>query len=179
MIIGLVGEKLAGKDVVAEYLEKKYGAFYIKYSTILDEILNILDLPVSRRNEIDLGAGLREAFKRSVLWGAVKKKVLESSADLKVIGSIRLEDEFESARSLGAKVLYVTAPIDLRYQRALVRREKTDDGQQTFEQFIAQEQEWTEAGIPELGKKADFRIENVGTVEELYGKIDEILSTVA
>jgi len=176
MMIGLVGEKLAGKDEAAAYLQKKYGAFYVKYSHILDEILGMLDLPISRRNEIDLGRALRDTFKRNVLWGGIAKRLERSTANIKVVGSIRLEDEFELAKKLGAKIVYITAPIELRHQRLMeARREKAEDGKQSFEDFVKQEREWTEKGIPALGAKADFRIENTGSLEDLYGKVDIIV----
>ncbi len=176
MIIGILGEKLAGKDEVAKYLIGQYGAFYVKYSNIIDEILSILDLPITRRNEIDLGHALRGQFNTNIFWAGMKKRIIESSSELKVIGSIRLPDELKDAQNLGAKIVYVTAPVELRYQRFMnLRREKGEDGKQTFEEFVAQEKEWTEIQIPELGLKGDFKIENTGTLDDLYKKIDEII----
>ncbi len=177
MIIGIIGEKLAGKDVVAEYLQKRHSAFYVKYSQIIDEILNILDIPISRRNEIDLGHALRGQFKTNVFWAGMKKRILESTAHIKVIGSIRLPDEVNDAKTFGAKILYITAPIETRHDRLMnSRREKGEDGNQSFDDFVKQEQEWTEIQIPQLGTEADFKIENSGSLEELYKKIDEVIS---
>ena len=63
LVLGIIGERFAGKDTVAEYLVKKYKAFQIRHSLILDEILNILDLPISRRNEMDIGAAIRSKYR--------------------------------------------------------------------------------------------------------------------
>ena len=176
MILGIVGEKLAGKDELAGYLREKHGAFYVKYSQIIDQILSILDIPITRRNEIDLGHALRGQFRTNVFWAGMKKQITESWADFKVIGSIRLPDELADAQALGAKIIYVTAPVETRYDRFMnLRREKGEDGQQSFEEFTQQEQEWTEIQIPELGAKADYKIENTGTLDELYKKVDEII----
>ncbi len=175
MIIGLTGEKLAGKDTVAEYLVKKHGAAHIRHSHILDEILNLLDVPVSRRNEIDLGMGLRQVFGTGVLGRALKKRVTGAKADLIVINGIRFQDELENTHELGAKIVYLTAPEDIRYQRFLIRQEKADDANQNLEQFRLQEQEPTEIGIPALGAQADIRIDNIGSLEELYQKIETLL----
>jgi dephospho-CoA kinase len=58
----------------------------------------------------------------------------------------------------------------------LTRHEKIDDGKLSFEAFAKQDQvELTEKDIPALGGRADFKIENVGSLEELYGKIEMIL----
>ena len=109
----------------------------------------------------------------------MKKQITESWADIKVIGSIRLPDELKDARDLGAKIIYITAPVELRYERFMnLRREKGDDGKQTFEEFSLQEQEWTEIQIPILGAQADFKIENTGSLEELYTKVDEIINAL-
>jgi dephospho-CoA kinase len=176
LVLGLTGEKLGGKDTVADYLVKSHGAFHVRHSHLLDEILNILGLPVSRRNEIDLGMGLRRTFGEGVLGKAIKKRVEDSTSSLVVMNGIRFQDELENAKTVNAKIIYVTAPEAIRYERFLRRQEKADDARQTIEQFRQQEQEPTEVGIPALGAQADFKIENTGSLEELYKKVDDIVS---
>lgn len=175
--IGLVGEKLAGKDTVANYLVKKHGAFHIRFTHILDEILNSLDLAVSRKNEIDLGLGLRKIFGDGILGKAVVKRAQNATQEMVVINGIRM-DEMKNMREIDAKVIYITAPLKLRYERYRQRHEKADDGVMTFGQFKEQENAPTEIGIPEIAKDADFKIENVGSLEELNKKVDEILNKI-
>ena len=176
-ILGLVGEKLAGKDEAAKYLVAKHGAFHIKFSHLLDEILGILHMPKTRRNEIDLGLGLRGVFGSEVLYHALKKRVLSSSAPLIVINGIRM-DEFDKVVSdLGAKTVYITAPLDLRFERYQKRHEKVDDGKLGFEEFARQDrEEETEKGIPLLGSRADFKIENTGDLEALHEQVEKIIT---
>lgn len=179
LILGLIGEQLAGKDAVAEYLVGKYGAEHIRHSTILDEILRILNVPISRRNEIDLGMALRQPFGVGVIGNAVKKRVEESTAELIVINGIRFPHELENARSVGARIMYVTAPPEARFARFLKRQEKADDANLTLEEFNRRDaKEPTEEGIPAIGKLADIRIDNTGTLEALYQKVDEIMETL-
>ncbi|MCX6797361.1 MAG: hypothetical protein NTX98_02685 [Candidatus Doudnabacteria bacterium] len=177
LIIGLVGEKFAGKDAVADYLAKEYKAAHVRFSHILDDILRLLNLPISRRSEIDLGLGLRQIFGRSVLGPAIIKRAEKAAAEIVVVNGIRM-DEMENIKNIGAKIIYVTAPAKVRFERYLKRREKTDDGTMNFEQFKEQEKELTEIGIPELGKRADHKIENIGTLEELYQKAEEALKDI-
>lgn len=177
LIIGLVGEKFAGKDAVALYFADKYGAAHIRFSHILDDILRILNLPISRRNEIDLGLGLRKIFGSEVLGQAIIKLAKEATAEIVVINGIRM-DEMENIKNIGAKIIYITAPPEIRFERYLIRREKADDGTMNFEQFKEHEKELTEIGIPELGKRADFRIDNIGTLEELYEKANKIIQNL-
>lgn len=177
MILGLVGEKLAGKDTVANYLVDKHGAAHFRFTHILDAMLEELNLPISRKNEIDLGLALRKTFGQHVLVNALEKRVKKSIAAYRVVNGIRM-DELEIVRSWGAKIIYVTAPLEVRYERFLSRREKADDGKMTFEQFKEQESGPTEAAIPELGGKADFRIDNFGSLEDLYMKIEEVIKAI-
>lgn len=177
IVIGLVGEKLAGKDLVANYLVENHGAFHIRFTHILDDILRALDLPISRRNEIDLGLGLRKVFGDGVLGKAVVKRALSAKENLVVINGIRM-DEMKNVREIGAKVIYITAPMELRFERYRQRHEKADDGVMNFEQFKEQEKELTEINIPNLGKEADYKIENIGTAEELFKKVEAIIQKI-
>ncbi len=175
LILGLIGKKLGGKDTVAEYLVAKHSASHIRHSHILDEILTILDLPISRRNEIDLGVGLRKVFGDGILGQALARRVKNATSNIIVINGIRFPDELANAKNLGAKIVYITAPSELRYQRFLKRQEKADDASQSMEEFTHQEQEPTEIQIPAIGKQADYELQNVGTLEDLYKNIDNLL----
>ena len=179
IIIGLVGEKLAGKDTVADFLIKKYGAFHIKFSTLLDEMLAILDMPISRRNEIDLGLGLRKIFGEEVLYKALCKRSLEAKEKIVVINGLRMDEQAKMIQDMAAKIIYVTASPESRFARYKQRHEKTDDGLMNFEQFKEQEKELTEIGIPELGKKADYKVVNEGSVEQLYKDVDEVMQNIS
>lgn len=175
MIIGFVGEKLAGKDTAANYLVGKYNASHFRFTHILDAILEELNLPISRKNEIDLGLNLRAVFGEHVLVNALEQRIKKSMAGFKIVNGIRM-DELEVVKSWGAKIIYITAPTELRFERYKQRREKADDAEMNFEDFKKQELGPTEAAIPELGKKADFRIDNTGTLAEFQQKLEDILN---
>ena len=176
-IIAVLGEKLSGKDTIAQYLVEKRGAFHTRFSQILDEILFTLNLPVIRRNENDLGYALREKFGTDVLSNALMHRVKNSNADLIVMNSFRFQEEFDAAKAIGAKFIYVTAPRDIRFERTHNRTEKgdTETSPEIFEQ---QETEVYETNVPALGAQADFKIQNTGTLEDLYKQIDHILNQI-
>lgn len=177
MIIGLVGEKLAGKDTVSNYLVQKYDAGHFRFTHILDAVLEELNLEISRKNEIDLGLGLRKVFGEHILVNALEQRVKRSMSSYRVVNGIRM-DELDIVKKWGAKIIYITAPIELRFERYNNRREKADDAIMTMEEFIEQEKGPTELEIPELGKQAGYRIDNVGSLEELYEKVEEILKKI-
>src|SRR5271163_4945387 len=123
MIIGLVGEKLAGKDTMANYLVEKYGASHFRFTHILDQLLEQLNLPVSRANEIALGLSLRKTFGEHVLVKALEKRVRAAWTKLIVVNGIRM-DEMEVVKTWTATIIYVTAPLPLRFERYHNRHEK-------------------------------------------------------
>jgi dephospho-CoA kinase len=176
IVLGIVGEKFAGKDVMANYLAEKHKATHIRFSHIFDEILNLLCLPISRENEINLGNGIRSKFGEDVFVPAVLKRVKDSTSQIVAVNGIRLNEEYEALKNLGAKFIYVTAPMDLRFERYLQRREKADDAKLNFEDFKLLEETHTEHNIPVFGNNADFKIQNVGSLQDFYVKIEAVLS---
>jgi len=179
MIIGLVGEKLAGKDTVANYLAAKYGAEHFRFTHILDDILNTLNLPVSRQNEIDLGLNLRKVFGDHVLVNALQSRMAKAKSKLLVVNGIRM-DEFDVVKSWpDTKIIYVTAAPEIRFQRYLERHEKADDGQLSYDQFLEQDKGPTEINIPDHGKQADYKINNIWLFDRLYQEVDEIMEKIS
>nr|AIA16718.1 AAA domain protein [uncultured bacterium] len=174
LVLGVIGERSSGKDTLSQYLVEKYRAFAISHSKILDEILNILDLPISRRNEIDLGMALRSPFGEGVIAKALRKRVLQETADIIVVQSIRFPHEVDNVKTLHGHLIFIEAPLKVRYERAHKRQEKADDNI-SFEQFQAMQQEPTEIGIEALKKDAEFVISNDSTLEHLYQQIDEVM----
>ena len=114
---------------------------------------------------------------------------LESRLFVKRGDGLQLLIELEGGRSLtcelevihvrtpklGAKIIYITAPAKLRYER-LKQRKEQKDGSINFKAFLAQEQEWTEINIPKFGKQADYKITNEGSVKSIYKQIDSIVN---
>lgn len=176
MILAFIGEKLGGKDAVTKYLIENHNAVQVKYSEVLDEILEILDIERSRKNETALAMGLRDLFGKDVLVPALKNKISKLSSPLIIMNGVRFQEELEAIKDLEVKSIYITAPQEIRYQRYLKRVEKTDDGTKSFEDFQKEDQNSpTEVNIPGLGSKADYSIENTGSLEELYSKVDKLL----
>lgn len=114
MIIGLVGEKFAGKDTAANYLVSKYNAGHFRFSHILDAILEELNLEISRKNEVSLGLALRKVFGEHVLVDALEQRVRRSISGYPVVNGIRM-DELPVVKSWGAKIIYITAPVETRF----------------------------------------------------------------
>lgn len=177
LIIGFVGDKLAGKDLVAKYLVEKYGAQHLRYSSILDAVLELLDEPISRESEGALARALRSVFNENVLGQGIIKMLRESTSSIIALDGVRFPAEVSPLKALGAHIVYITAPVELRYTRYLARQEKVDDGKLSFEEFKRRDSEASnEIHIAELGAAADLVIENIGTLDELYKKLDTMVA---
>ncbi|MDD5626648.1 MAG: AAA family ATPase [Patescibacteria group bacterium] len=174
-IVGLTGEKLAGKGTTAAYLAEKYNAVVFRFSQILDEVLKKLYLPITRENEIKLGLSLRQNFGDDILAKTLFQDVKDEKADLIIVDGMRFREEAEMFSQLDNFILvYITAPIKIRFERMKNRTEKADEKNMDFNKFKEIEDiSPTETVIKATAQKAKVKIENIGTFEELYAKIEK------
>jgi dephospho-CoA kinase len=175
IILGLIGEKLSGKDTLTHYLVTRYRAEHLRYSFLLDDILRKLGQEVSRENEMKLSVGLRSIFDNTILSQGLAAQIKHSTSNLIILNGIRYQDELDKAKEWGAKIVYISTPIEIRYQRYLERHEKADDAKLSFDDFVKQESAPTEVSIPKLATQADVTLENTGNMETLYKAADDYL----
>jgi len=72
-------------------------------------------------------------------------------------------------------LIYVTAPLETRYERCLKRSEKGED-MVTFEEFRRADVRATESELGQIKNRADYVVDNLGSIQDLKEKIDEIMS---
>lgn len=175
LIVGLTGPICAGKTTISEYLRNKHGAGEYRFSDILKDILKRLHMENKRKNLQALGAGLRECMGPDVLLNALFGDLQENGVQLCVIDGVRYPNEVELIHKFKGIVINVTAPEKTRYERATSRGTRGEAGL-TFEQFQASEKEETEKYLAAVGRLADYQLENLGTFDELYARVDRILA---
>lgn len=176
LVLGLTGPKLSGKTCASKYLMEKYAAQHSRFSKILEDLLKRLYLPESRDNEIAMAQALRGAFGPAILAHVLKRDIETGEASIAVIDGIRFPEEISIFKTLpNFNLIYINSDLETRYHRAIKRVEKVGENEETFEQFKAKESASTEVNIYKLEEKADFKIENVGTLDEFYAKIEEIV----
>lgn len=176
LVVVLVGEKLSGKELAAQYLVKRHGFRGYHFSNILSDILGRLHLPVSRLNHVALVGALRERFGGGVLAEAIKQDITEHRFRRVVLDGMRHPAEFDSLKGLpGFTLVYLTAPISIRYQRAKQRREKAGEHRFSLGDFKREEKFVTEVFISKLGRKAKVKIVNDGTLSDFYRKLEQDL----
>jgi dephospho-CoA kinase len=174
LVIGLVGRIASGKSIVADYLVREKKSSYYRFSDVLRDLLLRLHKPNTRENLQDLGIALRRMFGDGILAETLKADIESDEAEIVVVDGIRYEDEFRMIKGLGGIVMYVSAPQKARYERVISRGTR-GEANITFDEFVKNEDKETERMIHIIGEKADYKIENSGTLDELTGKIDDIL----
>jgi dephospho-CoA kinase len=178
IIIGIIGPKRAGKDTIAKHIARKYNGKNHSHSEILYRILEIMHLEPSRENAIRL-VQLRKVFGENILVQALNTKIERDHAELEAITGIRFQNEFDNIRSYPQnKIIFVDAPLETRFRWQHEDGEKSDDETMSFVEFIEMEKRETEIHIKELGKQADYHIENNGTQAQLFEQVDKIMAEV-
>jgi len=179
IIIGLIGETGSGKDTFCERVKKtvKEPVFCFRFSDILSDILTILFGEVKKEDQQWLGKVLREQYGNDILARAMSKKIQNIGNGFIILNGIRYWEEFGMVKKIDGKNLYITADPKIRWQRINKRGEKVDDFS-SFDKFLEKEKAKTEILVPEIGKKADLKIENNGSRDEFYKEADKIIKNL-
>ena len=167
----------SGKEVGKKYLENKYNAKSFRFSTILRDVLKRLDVPASRDNLIALSTWARETFGQNLLAKAIAKDVSEADDQIVVVDGIRRLPDIEYlAKVPGFILVSIEAGEKIRYERMVKRDENPGDADKTFDDFLADQRKETELTIPEVMAAATYKLDNDGSLEDLYRQIDKIIA---
>lgn len=182
-LIGIGGTNGSGKDTLAQILVEM-GWMFVSGSDILRQELKKRHLPIERENLSSLSSEWRRKYGLGHLIDKTVEVYAPKSARYKglVVSSLRNFGEANRIHELGGSVVWVEAPVELRYQRIYSRQRSTED-QKTFEQFLAEEQaekEHTgdEATLNWQGVKdrADFFITNDSdNIDDFKQKVQKTL----
>lgn len=184
IFIGLVGEKRGGKETFTklfrEILPDKNIAS-VRFSDVLYETLNLWSIPATRENLQKLAVIMKtnNGFGEGALTKAIYERILRLDADIVIVDGVRWRTDVELIRKFPKNLLvYITADAKLRYKRQLKSSEKANEEHATFAQFMKEEQAENEILIPEIGKSADYKIENNSTLKDLKLKVIEFTKSL-
>ena len=176
IIIGLVGETSSGKDTVADYLEEKYGANLRRFANPIKDTLSIYFDKLSRKDQQWMYLAFKERFGADILCRAMRKRLATDESKIVIINGMRMPCDYEFIKSYpNSYILYVTADQKIRWERAVKRKEKTDDDI-SFEKFQAMDESETEFSISNIGAKADKAIRNEKDLEHLLNETDKFMA---
>ena len=175
-ILAFVGQIASGKGTAVQYLKEKHGASTYRFSGMLADILNRLYLENNRANFQTLSQILRENFSEDVLSQTMAKDVEKDKIQLIAIDGVRRPGDIEHLKKIpGFILIHIFADLEKRYQRITQRREKTDDREKTLAEFKADHEREAEVKIAEIANEATQKIDNNGSLEDLYKQLDEII----
>lgn len=166
MLIGVSGKMRSGKDTVAEYIVEKYGFEHKKFSQGIKEIYEKYHYKdnngIKPRAELQgLGQGIRAVLGEDV-WVNYTLKDVEDNDNV-IVSDVRQDNEFIALRERGAFIILVSASKQAQKERLLSLGESEKDNLDHETEYITE-------------SLADIEIVNDSTLEELYRKIDEVLS---
>lgn len=177
IVLGFVGDLAAGKGTVAKYLGEKYGVNAYRFSTMLRDILNRIYVDNTRQDLQKLSTFLRENYGQDVMSKVIAKDVENDPQNLVIVEGVRRPTDITYLqKNPNFHLIYLTADPKIRWERLVKRNENPGDDKKTYEEFLNDEQAEADKLIKELGKTAEYTINNDGTVEELYQQIEEIIA---
>jgi len=179
IVIGLVGETGSGKDTVANHLKKRYCVNLFRFSYPLKQALGMFFDHPAKGDQAWLFAQFRERFGDDILHRGLRRRIERADNRVICINGLRMPQDEELVRSYpNSVIIYVTADRELRWKRSFSRGEKSDD-QQTLEAFTAFEENTpTEKAVPEIGARAEHKIENTGGLDDLLAKVDAVMDDI-
>ncbi len=179
IVFGLISEMAGGKETVKKYLEKNYQAKSCRFSSIMRDILDRLYLEKSRDNIQKLSTALREVYGEDILALSIKREVNDLDANIVVVDGVRRHADIKYLKKLNNFFLIaIEADSKIRYERLKKRNENPGDDKKSYEDFLNDHQKEADKEIPSVIKKADFVIDNNGSLEKLYSQIDKLVKKI-
>lgn len=176
-IIGVVGENGAGKDTFTTFFRAAAAPLTVSklhFSDVLYDTLRIWNIETTRSNLQNVAIIMDGQYGKGSLTRTTASRIQAARADIIIVEGIRWKTDVPMIRSFPNSILvYVTAKPDVRFERLRAREEKAHEKKLTRKQFEGEEKAATELDIPQIGKAADAKIENNGTLEEFREKVEE------
>ena len=176
LILGIAGEMGSGKGTIAKHVvEERKGSVH-KFSKILRDILDRAYLEQSRDNMQTLSTILRKNFGEDLLAKSMYHDTHDDEHEIVVLDGVRRMVDIVYLKELPHfKLVYIEADMEVRYERIAKRGENADDSKKSFSEFERANQDESESQIRDLKNYANYVVDNNGTYQDLYKRIEEII----
>jgi len=175
-LIGISGTFASGKDTVADFLVKDFGFTHASTGNMVRKVAQEKYGSIERPVLFKTATELR--YENGA--GALVLEALKENRPL-VITGIRSLGEAKALKEAGGTLLFVDAPIEVRYDRVKSRSRDAETAL-TLEEFQANEEKELYGGpndedfnIRGIGKMADILVENVLPLDDyialVYSKL--------
>ncbi len=177
IILGLLGTIGSGKTTASDYLISK-GFFRVIMGDLVREKAREEGLELTRENLGKTQEKYRTKYGADYFINETIKRLKESGRESLLIDGIRTPKDAEGAKREGAILILVDAKKNVRFERLKVRA-REGEGKKTFKDFERDEfREWEFFKFKETLDYVDYRLDNSGSVEELYKQIDSLLGRI-
>ncbi len=177
LFIGVTGEIGSGKNSLSDLLSKYFQAEVFVSSKFLIKALQVFLDKIGRKDLIWFVKKLTGKYGKDIISKTVFEAMRKSKNKVVIFNGVRLSSDYDTLKRENGILVYITADPKLRWERTVNREEKSDDGD-SYKKFMKMHQTETEKYIPELGAKADYKIENDGTPAELEKKVLELFKPI-
>lgn len=171
-LIGISGTLASGKDTIAEFLVRDFGYTHASTGDMVRKVAMQKYGSIERPVLVKTATELRYTNGA----GALVAEALKETKPL-VITGIRSMGEAKTFKAAGGILLFIDAPIDIRYER-MRSRMRDKETTLTLEEFQANEEKEMYAGpndedfnIRGIGELADIHIENTLSLDEYIGLV--------
>jgi dephospho-CoA kinase len=183
MIIGISGSFSSGKDTLAKHLNEVYGFMGVNTGDIVREIAQVERGSIERPVLQEVADELRHKYGGGVLVERALDRYHNSIRNYpgcSIVG-LRSLGEAKAIKEQGGTLVFVDAPIEIRYER-MIARARDDEKVITLEEFRQREEAELSSGssdadfnLLEIEKLADVKLVNDTTAEAFLRQADSVL----
>ncbi|MEM2707696.1 MAG: nucleoside monophosphate kinase [Candidatus Pacearchaeota archaeon] len=176
LVIGIIGTIGSGKGTLAKFLVDNYNFRSIVMGNLVRAEARKRKIKATRETLHNLQAKLRKKNKYYFI-NKVIDKIEKSKYGRWVVDGLRNpEDALMLKKKFNAKIIFVDAPIILRWKRT-IKRGRSYEKNLSFEEFLKKEKEEKKIFRFNITKKyADYKIFNDKSKREFYKKIKKIIN---
>ncbi len=176
MMLCITGLPGAGKSEVGAILVEK-GFAEVEMSASIREKMREQGIEASNVNLREFSLRIRKEYGGDIVARWAMESIKKLGTDKVLIVGIRGEDEARYFKSQGElKIILVTAPDDLRFER-LKARGRPDDPK-TKTDFDYREEKERQFGIEGIMARAQYVISNSGTMDLLKEDVNALLERI-
>ena len=178
-VIGAVGQNGSGKDEVTKHVHRRYGAPLLSSGDMVREIAAEAGLEPTRANLQAISEQYFHRFGQGHFMRLIAQRIRRNAWELAAISGIRsLEDVTILRKAFGEDFVLIHVSVTdphVRYGRMRQRGEERDPHK--YDEFIRQDD--AEEGLFHIGEacaRADYSLDNDGTLDDLHRALDRLIS---